>query len=280
MADQRIYSRIRIIVNRFTCISHLICTQSFPVHPVHSADAICPHLSQKPCSQSVRGRVIPWEELGRARIPGSDSELVLAQRGREYSIKIAGHTSELMNSRLHGSEDALADYACELIVNRKWPRVLIGGLGMGFTLAAALKALGPDASVTVAELVPEVLEWNRGPMSMVAGYPLTDERAQVHVGDVADLIRASDAAYDAILLDVDNGPEGMTKEANDWLYSLPGLLAAQAALRPHGVLAVWSAGADDRFTARLKKAGFSVQTRMARARPGKGARHTIWLARI
>ena len=224
--------------------------------------------------------MIPWEELGRARIPGSDSELVLAQRGREYSIKIAGHTSELMNSRLHGSEDALADYACELIVNRKRPHVLIGGLGMGFTLAAALKALGPDASVTVAELVPEVVEWNRGPMSMVAGYPLTDERARVHVGDVADLIRASDAAYDAILLDVDNGPEGMTKEANDWLYSLPGLLAAQSALRPHGVLAVWSAGADDRFTARLKKAGFSAQTRVARARPGKGARHTIWLARI
>ena len=224
--------------------------------------------------------MIPWEELGRARIPGGTEELILSQRGKEYSIRISGNTSELMNSRLHGSEDALADYACELIANRKRPGVLIGGLGMGFTLAAALKALGPDAEVLVAELVPEVVEWNRGPMSMVAGYPLTDERAEVHLGDVADLLKTRHAAYDAILLDVDNGPEGMTQRENDWLYSLAGLKAAQLALRPHGVLAVWSAGADDSFTVRLRTAGFDVETRIARARPGKGARHTIWLARI
>ncbi|XLE14717.1 hypothetical protein QYS50_05660 [Deinococcus altitudinis] len=246
--------------------------------------------------------MIPWEELGRARIPGSagpdtsgvaerardaqvPAELVLARRGNEYSIRIAGHQSELMNSRLHGSEDALAEYACELIANRKRPSVLIGGLGMGFTLAAALKALAPDASVLVAELVPEVLEWNRGPMSMCAGYPLTDERARVQITDVAEVLKAADADYDAVLLDVDNGPEGMTQAENDWLYSLAGLRAAQRALRPHGVLAVWSAGADDRFTARLKKVGFDVETRVARARTGvragtgKGARHTIWLAR-
>ncbi|WP_424949219.1 spermidine synthase [Deinococcus sp.] len=247
--------------------------------------------------------MIPWEELGRARIPGQagpdtstatgrarnaqlPAELVLARRGNEYSIRIAGHQSELMNSRLHGSEDALAEYACELIVNRKRPAVLIGGLGMGFTMAAALKALGPDASVLVAELVPEVLEWNRGPMSMCAGYPLTDERAKVVIADVAEVLKVSDAAFDAILLDVDNGPEGMTQAENDWLYSDAGLRAAQRALRPHGVLAVWSAGADDRFTARLKKAGFATETRMARARTGlragkgKGAQHIIWLARI
>jgi spermidine synthase len=240
--------------------------------------------------------MIPWEELGRARIPGSagpdtsgaaerardahtSAELILSRRGNEYSIRIDGHRSELMNSRLHGSEDALAEYACELIVNRKRPSVLIGGLGMGFTLAAALKVLAPDASVLVAELVPEVLEWNRGPMSMCAGYPLTDERARVQIADVADVLKASDAAFDAVLLDVDNGPEGMTQAENDWLYSVPGLQAAQRALRPHGVLAVWSAGTDDRFTARLKKVGFAVETRIARARPGKGARHTIWLAR-
>jgi len=241
--------------------------------------------------------LIAWEELGRARIPGSagpdtstavnrtrdayaPAELVLARRGSEFSIRIAGHQSELMNSRMHGSEDSLAEFACELIVNRKRPSVLIGGLGMGFTLAAALKALGPDASVLVAELVPEVLEWNRGELSMCAGYPLTDERARVQIADVADVLRASDAAFDAILLDVDNGPEGMTQAENDWLYSDAGLKTAQKALRPQGVLAVWSAGADDRFTARLKKAGFATETRVARARPGKGARHTIWLARI
>lgn len=221
-----------------------------------------------------------WEELGRAPIPGTPDELILSRRDREYSIRISGHASELMNSRMHGSEDALAEYAAELIVNRKRPSVLIGGLGMGFTLAAALKALPPDAQVQVAELVPEVIEWNRGPMSMCAGYPLTDERVRLHVGDVAELLRGQQAAYDAVLLDVDNGPEGMTQAANDWLYSPAGLGAAQSALRPHGVLAVWSAGADDRFTARLKQAGYHVQTRVARARPGKGARHTIWLASI
>jgi spermidine synthase len=224
--------------------------------------------------------MIAWEELGRAQIPGSDDELILSRRDREYSIRVSGYASELMNSRMHGSEDALAEYAAELIVNRKRPSVLIGGLGMGFTLAAALKVLPPDAQVLVAELVPEVIEWNRGPMSMCAGYPLTDERVKLQVGDVAELIRTQHAAYDAILLDVDNGPEGMTQTANDWLYSMPGLKAAQAALRPHGVLAVWSAGADDRFTVRLKQAGYSVETRIARARPGKGARHIIWLARI
>jgi spermidine synthase len=223
--------------------------------------------------------VIPWEELGRARIPGSADELILSRRGSEFSIKISGFVSELMNSRVHGSEDALAEYACELIAGRRQPSVLVGGLGMGFTLAAALKALRQDASVLVAELVPEVIEWNRGPLSMCAGYPLTDERARVHLGDVAELLRTSSSAFDAILLDVDNGPEAMTHEHNNWLYSMPGLKAAQAALRPQGVLAVWSAEPDDKFTARLKKAGFAAETRIARARPGKGARHTIWLAR-
>lgn len=223
--------------------------------------------------------MIAWEEIGRASIPGSRDELILSRRGSEYSIKISGYVSELMNSRVHGSEDALAEYACALLPDREHASVLIGGLGMGFTLAAALQALGEGATVTVAELVPEVFEWNQGPLSMCAGYPLKDPRARVQLTDVAELLKAGRATYDAILLDVDNGPEGMTHSDNDWLYSLPGLRAARQALKPQGVLAVWSAEGDDRFTARLSKAGFNVDTRTARDRPGKGARHTIWLAR-
>jgi len=223
--------------------------------------------------------VIPWEVVGRARIPGSADELVLSRRGTEFSIKISGYVSELMNSRVHGSEDALAEFACSLVLDRKRPEVLVGGLGMGFTLAAALKALPHDGVAHVAELVPEVIEWNRGPLSMCAGYPLTDERVRLHQGDVAALLRASTAAYDAVMLDVDNGPEAMTHPDNHWLYSAQGLQAAMRALKPRGVLAVWSAEGDDRFTARLRKAGFDVELRTARDRPGKGARHTIWLAR-
>ncbi|SFR75803.1 spermidine synthase [Marinobacter daqiaonensis] len=217
--------------------------------------------------------------LGTATIPGKGTELRLLQRNDEFSIKIAGSTGELMNSRLHGSEDALATLACERISELPSPRVLIGGLGMGFTLAAALKSLGSDAQVTVAELVPEVESWNRGPLGGAAGYPLEDPRARVHIGDVVELIRQSPAAFDAILLDVDNGPEGLTRKENDWLYTSAGIHAAQAALTPDGVLAYWSAGQDPAFTERLKRAGLSVEPVTVRAhRPGKGARHVIWLA--
>ncbi|MDV6373445.1 spermidine synthase [Deinococcus arenicola] len=224
--------------------------------------------------------MIPWVPLARAPIPGTDQELCLYRRGEqlEFSIQISGYISELMNSRQHTSEDALAELGCAVIAGRPSPRVLVGGLGMGFTLAAALKALGPNSVVTVAELVPEVVEWNRGPLGACAGFPLKNPRTRVHVGDVADLLRQGQALYDAVLLDVDNGPEGMTHHGNGWLYSPSGLAAAQRILRPGGVLAIWSATPDTRFTRRLQQAGFRVEVKTVRAREGKGARHTIWLA--
>lgn len=220
-----------------------------------------------------------FELIGTATIPGQGSELRLLRRNSEFSIKIAGKTGELMNSRLHGSEDALAELACEPVKTRPGARVLIGGLGMGFTLAAALKTLGADAEVVVAELVPEVAEWNRGPMGMVAGHPLNDARTTLSVGDVGKLLRTEKQAFDAIMLDVDNGPEGLTRKENDWIYSPKGLEATQEALRPDGVLAIWSAGRDPSFTERLRRVGFMVEEKVVRAhRPGKGARHVIWLA--
>ncbi|HET8700435.1 MAG TPA: hypothetical protein VFL97_02070 [Nitrococcus sp.] len=222
--------------------------------------------------------MVPWTLLGSASIPGNAKELRLTQRGVEFSIKIAGG-GELMNSRVHGSEDALAELACARVAERSQPHLLIGGLGMGFTLAAALNALGSTANLTVAELVPEVVEWNRGPLGEAAGHPLRDERVRVHIGDVGHILRKKPRTFDAILLDVDNGPEGLTRKENDWLYSMAGLVVAYEALRPAGVLAIWSAGPDRDFAARLRKVGFEVEEVVVRAhRPGKGARHTIWLA--
>ena len=221
----------------------------------------------------------PWVPLGRAPIPGSKDDLLLWRREDEFSIRISGYVSELMNSRQHASEEALATYAVPLISGRAAAHVLVGGLGMGFTLAAALHSAGPDATVTVAELVPEVVDWNRGPLGEAAGFPLHDARTRVYVGDVSALIRASARRFDAVLLDVDNGPEGMTQSGNDWLYKSRGLAAIRAALRPGGVLAVWSVEAVPRFTTALERAGFDVDVRRARAREGKGAWHTIWVAR-
>lgn len=220
-----------------------------------------------------------FTEIGSATIPGKGTQLRLLQRNDEFSIKIAGKTGELMNSRVHGSEDALATLACERIADQPEPHVLIGGLGMGFTLAAALSSLDESATVTVAELVPEVETWNRGPLGNAAGNPLNDPRSRVHVGDVAELLKRGDGTYDAILLDVDNGPEGLTRKENNWLYRPEGIAAAQRALKPEGVLAYWSAGQEPAFTERLRRAGFSVEPVTVRAlRPGKGARHVIWLA--
>ncbi|KRW82383.1 spermidine synthase [Marinobacter sp. P4B1] len=220
-----------------------------------------------------------FDEIGTATIPGNGTRLRLLQRNDEFSIKIAGAPGELMNSRLHGSEDALATLACERIARLPEPRVLIGGLGMGFTLAAALSSLGDTAQVTVAELVPEVEAWNRGPLGAAAGYPLNDARARVHIGDVAELLKEGNGNWDAILLDVDNGPEGLTRKENNWIYSPEGIAAAQKSLSPDGILAYWSAGPEQAFTERLRRAGFSVEAVVVRAlRPGKGARHTIWLA--
>lgn len=223
----------------------------------------------------------PWMLLDTATVPGEFSGaggvLRLYRRGAEFSIK-AGNC-ELMNSRVHGSEDALAELACRRVAGHAQANVLIGGLGMGYTLAAALRQLGVDAAVVVAELVPAVVAWNRGPLAPLAGQPLNDARVTVREQDVGQVLRAERAAFDAILLDVDNGPEGLTRKANDWLYGLEGLDAAYAALRPGGVLAVWSAGPEPVFAQRLRKLGFAVEEVRVRAHTGKrGARHTIWLA--
>ncbi len=220
----------------------------------------------------------PWTLLDSTRVPGNGGELSLYQRGAEFSIKIAGR-GELMNSRAHGSEDALAELTCARLVNSVNPRLLIGGLGMGFTLAAALRHLGDDAQVVVAELVPGVVAWNRGVLGESAGFPLQDARVSVREKDVARILDVETQAFDAILLDVDNGPEGLTRKENDWLYGEDGLNAACAALRPGGVLAVWSAGPDQAFLQRLRKVGFEVEEVRVHAHGSKGARYVIWFAR-
>ena len=183
-----------------------------------------------------------------------------------------------MSTRAHGSEDALAELACGKIAARSRPRVLIGGLGMGFTLAATLDNLGSDAEVVVAELVPAVVAWNRGPLGEYSGHPLRDGRARVHERDVARMIKVERKAYDAILLDVDNGPEGLTRKGNNWLYTMDGLTASYTALRAKGILAVWSAGPDRNFMERLQKVGFEANQTTVRAHGKKGDLHTIWLA--
>jgi spermidine synthase len=220
----------------------------------------------------------PWVLLDKVQIPGDGGELSLYQRGDEFSIRIKGH-GELMNSRAHGSEEALAEQTCSRLVNCDNPRLLIGGLGMGFTLAAALQHVNKHAQVTVAELVPAVVEWNRGPLGEHAGHPLRDPRVSVAEEDVARILATEQQAYDAILLDVDNGPEGLTRKENDRLYSINGLGKAYDALRPKGVLAVWSAGPDKHFLQRLRKVGFEVDEVRFRARGLKGPRHIIWFAR-
>lgn len=221
--------------------------------------------------------MIPWELIDSARTPDNSGELRLYRRGKEYSIMVNGN--ELMNSRVHGSEEALAELACARIADRPCPRILIGGMGMGYTTAAALRRIGSDGRVVVAELVPAVVEWNRGPLADLAGYPIHDARVTVREVDVAGILRTEQRAYDAILLDVDNGPEALTRKGNDWLYARAGLEAAFAALRSAGVLAVWSAGPDQAFTKRLCQAGFDVQEVRVPARgKGGGIRHTIWLA--
>ena len=219
----------------------------------------------------------PWILLDSAQVPGNGGELRLYRRNDEFSIKITGR-GELMNSRVHGSEDALAEHSCARLVNRTTPRLLIGGLGMGFTLAAALKHLGNQAQVEVAELIPAVVAWNRGPLGEPSGQPLRDPRVTVIEKDIALLLKAAEQSYDAILLDVDNGPEGLTRKENDWLYSIDGLSETCAALRPGGVLAVWSAGPDNIFAQRLRKTGFVTDEMRVRAHGSKGARHTLWFA--
>ncbi|WFU38643.1 spermidine synthase [Bradyrhizobium sp. CB82] len=222
--------------------------------------------------------MIPWEKIDTARIPGSDGELRLMRRGKEFSIMLG--TNELMNSRLSGSEAALATLAAKQIEKVAKPVVLIGGLGMGFTLRAALAVLGSKAQILVSELVPTVVAWARGPMAQVFGESLDDPRVSIRETDVSEIIRAHQSAFDAILLDVDNGPEGLTRKSNDALYNATGLKLARMALRPGGALAVWSSGNNPAFTKRLRAAGFDVNEVNVRATgKGGGARHVIWIAR-
>jgi spermidine synthase len=221
--------------------------------------------------------MIPWTLIGKSDIPGGKETLRLMQRGSEFSIRL--DQNELMNSRLSGSEEALAELACARLAHRERARILIGGLGMGFTLRAALAASPPDTEITVVELMPAVIAWARGPMADIFVGSLDDKRVQIQQADIIGVIRAARSSYDAILLDVDNGPEGLMRAENDKLYNSSGLNAANVALRPGGVLAVWSAEPSEGFTPRLRKAGFSVEEVTVRARGKRGgARHRIWLA--
>ncbi|MFT5599347.1 MAG: spermidine synthase [Chitinophagales bacterium] len=247
-----------------------------------------------------------WITIDSSIIPNSNVELTLLQRNDDFAIRIAGVPGDLMNSRMHHSEDELAKFGCSRLSTVENAQVLVGGLGMGFTLAAVLKTVGASAQVTVAELVPAVVEWNRGALGQCAARPIEDQRTRVQLCDVADLLRLQSAKqqpfkkqpfkhqsvkqqavtrpidpqdqFDAILLDVDNGPEAMTHSDNEWLYSLTGLKSIYEKLRPEGIVAIWSASANPIFTKKLKKTGFNVQEHIVRARPGKGSRHTIFVA--
>jgi spermidine synthase len=214
--------------------------------------------------------------IATAEAPGG-GELRLYQHDRDFMIMLGGN--ELMSSRVSGSEEALALMTCERLGERKAAHLLIGGYGMGFTLRAALSALGADARVTVAELVPEIVEWAKGPMADLTAGCLDDKRVRLALGDVADEMGSASNYYDAILLDVDNGPEGLSRAVNNRLYALGGLNSARIALKRGGILAIWSAAPDEAFTRRLKHAGFKVEEVQVRARAnGKGARHVIWFA--
>lgn len=223
--------------------------------------------------------MIPWVHLGTAQIPNNGGELKFSQRGDEFSIRLSGIRGELMNSRIYNSEQELSKLGCAHLKSTKNAHVLVGGLGMGYTLAEALNVVTASSKVTVAELIPEVLEWNQGALGNCAQNPLKDPRAKVHLGDVKELLTGKKPKFDAILLDVDNGPEGLTNAHNSWIYSAAGLQDIYLTLRPKGMLAIWSAGPDHLFIARLKKAGFEVTTQVVRARKGKGSRHTIFLAK-
>lgn len=222
--------------------------------------------------------MLPWVHLGTATVPGGGGELRLMQRGGEFAI-MAGRIP-LMNSRMSGSEEALATLGWERVSDRRAPRLLVGGLGMGFTLRRLLAIATPVTRITVAELVPEVVAWARGPLAELFGGSLDDPRVRIETADVAAAIGKAEESVDAILLDVDNGPDGLSRPGNDRLYSMAGLAAARAALRRGGVLTVWSTSPDADFTRRLATSGFDVEEKIVRERGnGKGARHTIWIAR-
>ncbi len=226
--------------------------------------------------------MIARELLGTARVPGGE-ELRLFAHGRDFMI-VLGH-NELMSTRMRGSEEALATMTLERLQGVRAPRLLIGGYGMGFTLRAALAGIGPKGHVTVAELVPEIIAWARGPMAEVAAGCLDDPRVTLRMDDVADAMLLAPEPFDAILLDVDNGPDGLVRAENNRIYSKSGLHNARRALAPGGVLAIWSAAPDPKFTRRLEDVGFEVEQVEVRARidkngKGKGPRHVIWFARV
>ena len=220
----------------------------------------------------------PWKLLDKTEIPNGGGEMELMRREDEFSIHLSGHRGELMNSRLYNSEEELAKLGCAHLTSVADAQVLVGGLGMGYTLAAALRSVSQSATVTVAELIPAVVQWNRGALGECAGKPLLDKRVVVHTGDVVDLLNKNKPVFDAVLLDVDNGPDGLTHSENDRLYSLNGLKAIYNSLRAKGMLAIWSAVPDDTFIRPLRKAGFNVSTQIVRARVNKGSRHMIYLA--
>jgi spermidine synthase len=216
----------------------------------------------------------PREVIGVAEVPGGEP-LRLVRHGRDFIIML--ERNELMSSRMSGSEEALAEMTLDRLSDPANARLLIGGYGMGFTLRAALKRLGPKGWACVVELVPGIIDWARGPMAELADGCLDDPRTQLVMGDVGAEIARSRGSWEAILLDVDNGPDGLTRDANDGLYTMRGLEKARAALAPGGVLAVWSAGPDPAFTRRMRDAGFAVEEVQVRARQnGKGPRHVIW----
>jgi len=215
-------------------------------------------------------------ELGGVRIPGEGATLRLSQKDGIFTIWV--QDTELMSSEIHKSEDDLAQLVCGRLTDRPEAALLIGGLGMGYTLAAALKGLGPKGKVVVAELMPAVLEWNKGPLAHLAGRPLDDPRVEVRLQDVALSLQTELAEFDGILLDVDNGPEGLTRDSNNWLYSQEGLAAAYTALRPGGILAIWSSTPDRNFGMRMRKAGFDVEEKLVNSsEAGGNERHTIFL---
>ncbi len=220
--------------------------------------------------------MIPHELLGSAQVPGQGGEMCLYRHDGDFTVRIRG--IELMTTREIGSEEMLAEFALARLPDTERARVLVGGLGMGYTLARVLDLIGSGGVAEVVELVPEIIEWNRRWLGELSRHPLRDERVVVVEGDVHDRIQEAKASYDAILLDVDNGPEGLVKKGNDALYTTAGLKAAAAALRPGGVLAIWSMAHYKWFTQRIRAAGFDVTEERARARRRKGTVRTIWLA--
>ncbi|WP_434389551.1 hypothetical protein [Melittangium boletus] len=218
----------------------------------------------------------PWKVIDRAPAPGG-GELVLHQRGEEFAIRVNGR--ELMSSRQHGSEEKMAEVACAGLGDKR-AHVLVGGLGLGYTVRATLDRLGPSSEVVVAELVPAVVAWNQGVLAPLAGRPLEDPRVRVAARDVGDILRTAEGHYDAVLLDVDNGPEALTQEGNRWLYGERGLGTVRRALKPRGVVVVWSAAPDAAFASRLKRAGYDTQVIETPARgKGGGPLHTLFIGR-